>query len=151
MLDLGPLLEADDALLRGRGRRGGRRETLVDRQVVLTAAHEVDERIAGDGVDPLSEGIVGAVAVQVDIDLDEGLLQQVVGVVHPAQPLHEQPVDSVAVAVEKVFEGRIVAFEHQFHQPPVLGDDIVGYLHTRSSLRISITLSAKAQSGLSRS
>ena len=89
--------------------------------------------------------------MQVDINLDEGLLQQVVGVVHPAQPLHEQPVDSVAVAVEKVFEGRIVAFEHQFHQPPVLGDDIVGYLHTRSSLRISITLSAKAQSGLSRS
>ena len=88
--------------LRGRGRRGGRRETLVDRQVVLTAAHEVDERIAGDGIDPLSEGIVGAVAVQVDVDLDEGLLQQVVGVVHAAQPLHEQPVDSVAVAVEKV-------------------------------------------------
>ena len=69
----------------------------------------------------------------------------------PPQPLHEQPVDGVAVAVEEVFEGRIVAFEHQLHQPPVVGDDIVGYLHTRSSLRISITLSAKAQSGLSRS
>ena len=111
-------------------------------------------QIGGNGA---GQGAAGAVGVGVGdafaVEPFAGAAapQQVVGVVHAAQPLHEQPVDSVAVAVEKVFEGRIVAFEHQFHQPPVLGDDIVGYLHTRSSLRISITLSAKAQSGLSRS
>ena len=65
--------------------------------------------------------------------------------------LHEKAVDRIAVTVEQVFEGPVVAFEHEFHQAPVFGDDIVGYLHTRSSRRSSITPSRNAHSGLSRS
>ena len=126
-------------------------EAVVDRQVVLTPPHEVDEGVAGDGVDPLSEGVIGAVTVDVDIDLDKGLLQQIVGVVRTAQPLHEQTVDRVAVTVEKVLESGIVPFEHPIDQLPVLGYDIVGYLHTRSSRRSSMTHSAAAHSGLNRS
>ena len=84
--------------------------------------------------------------MQVDVDLDERLLQQVVGIVDTPQPLYEKAVDRIAVTVEQVFEGPVVAFEHEFHQAPVFGDDIVGYLHTRSSRRSSIT-----HSGLSRS
>ena len=73
--------------------------------------------------------------MEVDVDFDKGLLQQVVGIVHTAEPLHEQPVDGVAVAVEEVFERCRVAAEHQSGQLPVVGNDIVGYLHTRSSRR----------------
>ena len=151
MLDLRPLLHADDALFGRRSRRRRRGETFVDRQVVLAAPHEVDERIAGDGVNPLPEGIGGTVTVQVDVDLDKRLLQQVVGIVDTAQPLHEKAVDRIAVTVEQVFEGPVVAFEHEFHQAPVFGDDIVSYLHTRSSRRSSSTPSRNAHSGLSRS
>ena len=151
VLDLRPLLEVDDALLGSRGvrRRGG--ETLVDRQVVLAAAHEVDERVARNGVDPLPEGVVRTVPVEVDVDFDKGLLQQVVGIVHTAEPLHEQPVDGVAVAVEKVLEGVVVPLEHPVNQLTVFGYDIVGYLHTRLSRRSSIAPSAAAHSGPSRS
>ena len=151
LLDLRPLLEVDDALLGGRGARGRGIEAVVDRQVVLTTAHEVDERVARNGVDPLPERIVGTVTVNVDIDLDEGLLQQVVGVVRTAQPLYEQAVDGVAVTVEEVFESGIVPLEHPVDQLPVIGYDIVGYLHTRSSRRSSMTHSTAAHSGLSRS
>lgn len=89
--------------------------------------------------------------MQVDVDLDERLLQQVVGIVDTPQPLYEKAVDRIAVTVEQVFEGPVVTFEHEFHQAPVFGDDIVGYLHTRSSRRSSITPSRNAHSGLSRS
>ena len=89
--------------------------------------------------------------MDVDIDFDEGFLQQVVGVQGVVGALYEEPVYSLLVTLEKVFEGDVVALLYQLHERPVVGLDIVGYLHTRSSLRISITLSAKAQSGLSRS
>ena len=89
--------------------------------------------------------------MQVDVDLDEGLLQQVVGIVRTPEPLHEKPVDRVPIAVEKVLESRIIALEHKIDQIPVLGYDIVGYLHTRSSRRNSITPSIAVHSGLSRS
>ena len=150
-VDLRPLLHADDALFGRRSRRWRRGEAFVDRQVVLAAPYEVDERIAGDGVNPLPEGIDGTVTMQVDVDLDKRLLQQVVGIVDTPQPLYEKAVDRIAVTVEQVFEGPVVAFEHEFHQAPVFGDDIVGYLHTRSSRRSSITPSRNAHSGLSRS
>ena len=48
--------------------------------------------------------------MQVDVDLDKRLLQQVVGIVDTPQPLYEKAVDRIAVTVEQVFEGRIVAF-----------------------------------------
>ena len=68
-----------------------------------------------------------------------------------AEPLHEQPVDGVAVAVEKVLEGVVVPLEHPVDQLTVFGYDIVGYLHTRLSRRSSIAPSAAAHSGPSRS
>ena len=89
--------------------------------------------------------------MQVDVDLDEGLLQQVVGVVRAAQPLDEEPVDRFAVAVEEVFEGVVVAFEHPGGQLAVARNDIVGYLHTRSSRRSSRSRSSPSHSGLNRS
>lgn len=89
--------------------------------------------------------------MEVDVDFDKGLLQQVVGIVHTAEPLHEQPVDGVAVAVEKVLEGVVVPLEHPVDQLTVFGYDIVGYLHTRLSRRSSIAPSAAAHSGPSRS
>ena len=82
--------------------------------------------------------------MEVDVDLDEGLLQQVVGAVGASEPLHEEAVDGLAVAVEEVFEGDVVPSERQPHQFAVLGNDIVGYLHTRSSLRRSMRLSTAA-------
>ena len=150
-VDLRPLLHADDALFGRRGRRWRRGEAFVDRQVVLAAPYEVDERIAGDGVNPLPEGIDGTVTMQVDVDLDEGLLQQVVGIVRTPEPLHEQAVDRVAVAVEQILEGRVVAPKRPGDQLPVFGYDIVGYLHTRSSRRSSMMRSAASHSGLNRS
>ncbi len=151
VFDLGALLQVDDALL-GRGaRRDGRSEALVDRKVLLPAAHEVDERVAGDGVDPLSEGVAGVVAVEVDVDLDEGLLQQVVDVADAAQPLCEEAVDGVAVAVEEVLERRVVAREDELREAPVFGYDVVVYLHTRRSLRSSMRRSTSASRGSSRS
>ena len=89
--------------------------------------------------------------MQVDVDLDEGLLQQVVGIVRPPEPLHEKTVDRIPVAVEQVLEGRVVAPQHPIDQFPVLGYDIVGYLHTRSSRRSSMTPSRAAHSGLNKS
>ena len=151
VLDLRPLLEVDDALLGGRSARGRRREAVVDRQILLPAPHEVDEGVACDGVNPLSESVARTVAVEVDVDLDEGLLQQVVGIVRTPEPLHEQAVDRVAVAVEQILEGRVVAPERPGDQLPVFGYDIVGYLHTRSSRRSSMMRSAASHSGLNRS
>ena len=89
--------------------------------------------------------------MQVDIDLDEGLLQQVVGVVRSAEPLDEQAVDRVAVTVEEVLEGVVVALQHPSDQLAVRGYDIVVYLHTRSSRRSSSSPSAAAHNGLNRS
>ena len=133
--DLVALLRVDDALFGRGGVRGGRRKFLVDRQVVLPLAHVVDEGVAGDGVEPLPKGVFGAVTVEIHVDLDEGLLQQVVGIFGIPRALQEEAVDGVAVAVEEVFERRRVAAEHQSGQLPVVGNDIVGYLHTRSSRR----------------
>ena len=73
--------------------------------------------------------------MEIHVDLDEGLLQQVVGIFGIPRALQEEAVDGVAVAVEEVFERCRVAAEHQSGQLPVVGNDIVGYLHTRSSRR----------------
>ena len=91
------------------------------------------------------------VAVDVDIDFDEGFLQQVVGVQGVVGALYEKPVYSLLVTLEKVFEGDVVALQYQLHEHPVVGYDIVGYLHTRSSLRSSNSPSSRAKNGLSRS
>ena len=63
----------------------------------------------------------------------------------------EKPVYSLLVTLEKVFEGDVVALQYQLHEHPVVGYDIVGYLHTRSSLRSSNSPSSRAKNGLSRS
>ena len=89
--------------------------------------------------------------MQVDEYLDEGLLQQVVHIVGSAHALDEQAADRFVVAVEKVFKCRIVAVEYQRHQPAVVGYDIVGYLHTRLSLRMVSRLSSIAPGMLSTS
>ena len=107
--------------------------------------------LEGDGVNPLSEGVGRVVAVDVDIDFDEGFLQQVVGVQGVVGALYEEPVYSLLVTLEKVFEGDVVALQYQLHERPVVGYDIVGYLHTRSSLRSSNSPSSRAKNGLSRS
>ena len=112
---------------------------------------EIDEGVPGDGVNPLSEGVGRVVAVDVDIDFDEGFLQQVVGVQGVVGALYEEPVYSLLVTLEKVFEGDVVALQYQLHERPVVGYDIVGYLHTRSSLRSSNSPSSRAKNGLSRS
>ncbi len=65
--------------------------------------------------------------------------------------LYEKPVYSLLVTLEKVFEGDVVALQYQLHEHPVVGYDIVGYLHTRSSLRSSNSPSSRAKNGLSRS
>ena len=116
-----------------------------------TPPHKINEGVPRNGIDPLSEGEFTAVTVQVDIDLDEGLLQQVVGIVRPPEPLHEETVDRIPIAVEQVLESRVVPLERLRNQLPVVGYDIVGYLHTRSSRRTSVRASAAAHSGLSRS
>ena len=82
--------------------------------------------------------------MDVDIDLDESLLQQVVGVAVAAQTLHEKTPDRLLVAVEQELERHGVAPDHPLGQRPVVRDDIVGYLHTRSSLRRFSTPSSSA-------
>ena len=75
VLNLSALLEVDEILLGG-WRNGCRsRKFFVYRDVFLTATLEVDMGIAGDGIDPLSEGVFGRIAVQVYIYFDECLLQ----------------------------------------------------------------------------
>ena len=89
--------------------------------------------------------------MQVDVHLDESLLQKVVHIVRTARALDEEPVYGVAVAVEEVFESVVVAFEHAADQLPVVGYDVFGYLHTRSSRRSSESRSTAMPSGSSRS
>ena len=108
-LDLRALLRVDEALLGRGGARCRRRELAVDGYVLLTLALEVDMRILGYGVEPLPEGIFGRVAVEVGIYLYERLLQQVVRILGGCRTLQEQTPYGVAVAVEEVFECRMVA------------------------------------------
>ena len=108
-------------------------------------------RILGYGVEPLPEGIFGRVAVEVGIYLYERLLQQVVRILWRGRALQEQTPYGVAVAVEEVFECRMVAREGELHKASVVGDDVVGYLHTPGTLRTSDSRRAIIMNGLKRS
>ena len=89
--------------------------------------------------------------MQVDVYLYECLLQQIVRILGRGGALQEQPPNGVAVAVEQILERRVIAVEREFHQPTVVGDYVVGYLHTLLSLRSSAIRTHNMSSGFSRS
>ena len=151
VFDLRPLLQANHILLGCRSGRCRRRKTLVDRQLLLATTHVVNKGVAGYRVNPLSKGVIGIVAVETQIDLDEGLLQQVIGIFTRTGSLYKQAQNRIAVAVEEVLEGRVIPFECQLHQRTIFSNDIVGYLHTRRSLRNSSNPRKSDHNGLNRS
>lgn len=105
ILELFAVLVVDDALF---GRSLVRRGIDVSRpacrggvylQVVAPFAHEVDEGVPRDGIYPLAESEGRIVFAEVEEDLDESLLQQVVGIVAVAsRPVEVEFVDAVPIA-----------------------------------------------------
>lgn len=80
VLDLRALLQVYKVLL-GRGsdgRWGGK--FLVNGYILLTSALKVDMGVSRNGINPLSEGVFGRVAMQIYIDFDECLLEQIFGI-----------------------------------------------------------------------
>ena len=151
VLNLSALLHTYQALL-GRGSAGRRgREFFIDREILLTATLEVDVGIACDGIDPLPEGVVGRVAVQIDIDLDEGLLQQILRILHRGRALQKQTTYGIAISVEQILEGHIIPRKREFDQSAVVGDYVFGYFQAVVSLRIIATRKQMTISGLIKS
>lgn len=73
--------------------------------------------------------------MQVDIDFDEGLLQQILRIFVRCEALQKEAAYGVAIAVEEVFKGYVVTRERELHQSFVVGDYVVGYFHAVLSLR----------------
>ena len=151
LLNLRALLYADKSIFGRRGTRNVRGELLINRKVILTAAFKVDVGIAGNGVDPLTEGRFRRVALQIDLDLDEGLLQQILGILHRCRTMQQQTAYSFAITVEEILKGDIITLQRELHQTLVVGDYVVGYFHAVESLRSIMMWSATISSGLKRS
>ena len=104
---MGSALVEDDTLLGAgcRRHRGFRRK--LYRDVVGAATQVVDERIAGYGIYPLPEGVLRGVIFKVDIDLQEGILQQVVGLGAAPRALLEESIYRLTVAREEVEDAQV--------------------------------------------
>ena len=109
VLDLRALLQVYKVLL-GRGsdgRWGGK--FLVNGYILLTSALKVDMGVSCNGVNPLSKGVFGRVAMQIYIDFDECLLKQILGILSRCRTLQKEAAYSVAIAIEEVFKSYVVA------------------------------------------
>ena len=137
ILELFAVLVVDDALF---GRSLVRRGIDVSRpacrggvylQVVAPFAHEVDEGVPRDGIYPLAESEGRIVFAEVEEDLDESLLQQVVGIVAVAsRPVEVEFVDAVPIAVEKRLESYGIPVVGKGDELLVGEYDVVAYLHS---------------------
>lgn len=111
VLYLVALLKADKVLLWRGGAGYGSRELLVNGNILLSAAFKVDVGVARNGVNPLAEGVLRAVTLQIYIHLDEGLLQQILRILNGCGAVEQKPSYGVAVTVEQILKGGMVARE----------------------------------------
>ena len=83
------------------------------------------------GVDPLSEGVLLGIGIEVEIYLDEGLLHKILrSLLISSQTHFEEAHYSLVVACIEVLEGLLIALRCEIYESAVCSYDVVVYLHT---------------------
>ncbi len=84
-------------------------------------ALETDRRVNGNAVQPRKKQRVAFEAVQRQVSIQEGVLNDVVGVFRVAHQPENRVVSAVLIAANQLAEGRRIAFEACCYQPVVVG------------------------------
>src|ERR1700720_1568558 len=112
-----PIKEIAIATLLG-GDRAQERRLLF--RMAATAAQVIEANVGNDSIDPGEEGAFEAEAVQIAVDLQEGLLIDVPRVFGAAQPVGREPQDLPVVALHEQVESGAVAGLGALDKRPVV-------------------------------